>query len=43
MPRYLVQRTLTGGLEIPTDAAGAATLGTVVENNTTEGVSWVHP
>ena len=42
MPRYLVQRTFTGGLEIPTDAAGAATMGTVVDNNATEGVTWVH-
>lgn len=42
MPRYLVQRSFAGGLEIPTDAAGAATMVTVVENNASEGVTWVH-
>lgn len=42
MARYLVTRTFQGGLEIPTDPAGAATVGTVVDNNAAEGVTWVH-
>ncbi len=42
MPRYLVERTFPDGLEIPTDKAGAETCVSVVDQNATEGVSWVH-
>lgn len=42
MPRYLVERIFPDGLEIPTDKAGAATCGTVIEENAAEGVTWVH-
>ena len=42
MPRYLVQRTYTGGLEVPTDPAGVASMGAVVDTNAAEGVTWVH-
>lgn len=41
MPRYLVERTFPDGLEIPTDASGAATCLGVVENNAEERVTWV--
>jgi hypothetical protein len=42
MPRYLVERTFPDGLEIPTDAGGAATCTKVVAQNLNEGVTWVH-
>jgi hypothetical protein len=42
MPRYIVQRTFPEGLRIPLDNAGAAVCAAVVENNTEEGVTWVH-
>jgi hypothetical protein len=42
MPRYLVERTFSEGLIIPTTDAGAAVCSTVVENNTAQGVTWVH-
>ncbi len=42
MPRYLVQRTFTEGLQIPMDAAGCEVVKKVVETNATEGVTWVH-
>jgi uncharacterized protein DUF4242 len=42
MPRYLVERTFIEGLVIPTTDAGAAVCRTVVGNNATEGVTWVH-
>jgi hypothetical protein len=42
MTRYLVERTFPDGLEIPTDAAGAASCATVVDQNAAEGVTWVH-
>ncbi|HEY1741210.1 MAG TPA: DUF4242 domain-containing protein [Acidimicrobiia bacterium] len=41
MPRYLVERTFPGGLEIPTTDAGARTCVSVVENNAEEQVTWV--
>jgi hypothetical protein len=42
MPRYVVERTFEGGLEIPATADGAEqTLG-VVRRNEREGVTWVH-
>lgn len=42
MPRYLVERTFPEGLAIPVDSQGAETCLTVVGNNTTEQVTWVH-
>lgn len=42
MPRYLVERTFSEGLVIPTTDAGAAACRTVVENNAAQGVTWVH-
>ncbi len=42
MPRYLVQRTFTDGLHIPTNEGGATTCATVVDGNSGHGVTWVH-
>jgi uncharacterized protein DUF4242 len=42
MPRYLVERTFSEGLVIPTTDAGAAVCSAVVENNAAQGVTWVH-
>ena len=42
MPRYLVERTFRGGLEIPVNDDGAAVCRTVVGNNSEQGVTWVH-
>lgn len=41
MPRYMVERTFEGGLEIPTNREGAATCLGVVGNNAREQVTWV--
>jgi hypothetical protein len=42
MPRYLVERTFTGGLEIPMTDDGASACMQVVGTNAEEGVTWVH-
>jgi Protein of unknown function (DUF4242) len=42
MPRYMVQRTFTDGLEIPVTNGGADICRTIVERNAEEGVTWVH-
>ncbi len=42
MPRFLIQRTFPDGLEIPSDAEGATACLNVVDNNSTEGVTWIH-
>ncbi|MGH3002731.1 MAG: DUF4242 domain-containing protein [Gaiellaceae bacterium] len=42
MPRYVVERTFEGGLEIPVDADGAETCLRVVGRNADEGVTWLH-
>ena len=42
MPRYMVERTFTDGLQIPADAQGAKACLAVVEVNATEGVTWIH-
>lgn len=42
MPRYMVERTFSGGLHVPTNDAGAATCLAVVGKNAAEGVTWVH-
>ena len=42
MPRYLVERTFSEGLHIPTTTDGAAVCLNVVGNNAHQGVTWVH-
>ncbi|HET8740328.1 MAG TPA: DUF4242 domain-containing protein [Acidimicrobiia bacterium] len=41
MPRYMVERDFSQGLEIPTDADGLRTCLAVVNNNATEQVTWI--
>ena len=42
MPRYLVERDFNSGLAIPMDSAGDKACRTVVDNNMSDGVTWVH-
>jgi hypothetical protein len=42
MPRFLVERTLPGGLAIPANAAGADACRRVVEASAVEGATWLH-
>jgi hypothetical protein len=42
MPRYIVQRTLPGGLHIPPAGAGADICTGVVARNAEQGVTWIH-
>ncbi len=42
MPRYIVERTFPGGLEIPVNDSGAAVCLAVVGKNADEGVTWVY-
>ena len=42
MPRYLVERTFPGGLEIPINDEGVAACHAVIGNNAERGVTWVH-
>jgi hypothetical protein len=42
MPRYVVERTFPGGLQIPAGDAGVELCLGVVERNADEGVTWVH-
>jgi Protein of unknown function (DUF4242) len=42
MPRYMVERTFPDGLNIPLTSEGANACLTVVGNNATDGVTWVH-
>jgi hypothetical protein len=42
MPRYIVQRTFPGGLEIPIADRGIDVCNGVIEQNAQEGVTWVH-
>jgi hypothetical protein len=42
MPRYLVKRSFPDGLRIPSTADGANACALVVDNNATEGVTWLH-
>ena len=42
MPRYVVERTFSGGLRIPPDEEGARLCLGVVDRNADEGVTWVH-
>ena len=42
MPRYIVERTFTDGLQIPADEQGAKSCLAVADGNAAEGVTWVH-
>lgn len=42
MPRYLVERTFTDGLALPANAEGRQVCQTVIGNNATDNVTWVH-
>jgi hypothetical protein len=42
MPRYIVERSFSDGLDIPVTAEGAAACLAVVERNADEGVTWLH-
>jgi len=42
MPRYIVERTFPDGLAIPMNDLGADVCLTVVGNNLSENVTWVH-
>jgi hypothetical protein len=41
MPRYLVQRSFSAGLEIPINNAGADACQAVIERHAEQGVTWV--
>ncbi|HVJ40819.1 MAG TPA: DUF4242 domain-containing protein [Dongiaceae bacterium] len=42
MPRYLVERDFPNGLNIPMDNSGDKACRAVVDNNMSDGVTWVH-
>jgi hypothetical protein len=42
MPRYLVERTFSNGLNIPMNEEGAGVCGNVIKNNAEDIVTWVH-
>ena len=42
MPRYMVERTFSDGLHIPTNDDGANAMCGIVDRNASEGVTWVH-
>lgn len=42
MPRYMVQRTFSHGLQIPIADGGAELCQAIVERNADEGVTWLH-
>lgn len=42
MARYLIERTFPDGLQLPTNAQGAAAAKGVVANNARDGVTWIH-
>lgn len=42
MPRYMVERTFPGGLQIPVSPDGVQACLTVVDHNAEVGVTWVH-
>ena len=42
MPRYLVERTFTDGLDIPINDAGMKATASVISNNAEHGVTWMH-
>jgi hypothetical protein len=42
MPRFIVERTLPGGLAIPADPAGAEACRRIVEASAAVGAAWLH-
>ena len=42
MPRFLIERTFPGGLNIPIQQEGSIAVCGVVDNNAEEDVTWVH-
>ena len=42
MPRYVVERDFTDGLQVPLDDAGASACMAIVETNGAGGVTWLH-
>ena len=42
MPRYMVEREFSDGLQIPVDETGASACLAVVRSNLEEQVTWVH-
>jgi len=42
MPRYLIERVFTEGLEIPVDKDGINACQTVIRNNNDDSVTWIH-
>ncbi|MFZ0573530.1 MAG: DUF4242 domain-containing protein [Candidatus Cybelea sp.] len=42
MPRFMVERTFPEGLHVPTNPSGAQACLTIVGNNASHGVTWVH-
>jgi hypothetical protein len=42
MPRYLVERELPEGLQIPGGDAGAKACLAIVDKNADDGVTWLH-
>lgn len=42
MPRYLVERTFSEGLQIPVSEEGASICLNVVDTNADDGVTWIH-
>jgi uncharacterized protein DUF4242 len=42
MPRYMVEREFSNGLQIPVDESGAQACLAVVDNNLGDQVTWIH-
>ena len=42
MPRYMIERTFTDGLNIPMNKDGCMACTGVVDNNAEEQVTWIH-
>jgi hypothetical protein len=42
MPRYLIERTFPDGLGLPINSQGAQASAAVIDNNSNDGVTWIH-
>jgi Protein of unknown function (DUF4242) len=42
MPRYLIEREFPDGLTIPQNPVGASAVREVINNNASDGVTWLH-
>ena len=42
MPRYIIERIFTDGLEIPVTQDGSKICLNVVQNNSDDNVTWIH-